>query len=397
MSADQQSAINRPPVAVGAGRWPHLAAFAGRWPLAAGLTASALVLLSMLLAVGALYGDALGYAFMYDDGLDLTRGEGRSVLSLLTSGEGAFYYRPLPFVLWKGLHGMIGRYDPFWFHLLPLVVHALNGWLLYQMARALGVRSMVAGLASALFVTFPFHYQAVPWAGALFHPLVTALVLSSLLAYRAARRSGARRYWLLSLTAAALALFTHESAVTVGVLAAGLEWWMVRRGDVNRWRPYALVYLGLALAFAGWWLSVPKWPRTFTPDLEAIGRNTLMYLQALLWPLALTWRWAPPPLLDRPEQVVATVGPLAVGMAAWCIFRARRAELAGLAAGWLIVTALPVWATLPRSTSRTAPGSTICPRLASRCCGHFWPRRCAGRVAHNACGARWWRASSAGC
>ena len=57
----------------------------------------------LLVIVSLLYGDVLHYAFMYDDGLDLARGESRSVVSLLTSGEGAFYYRPLPFLVWKGL------------------------------------------------------------------------------------------------------------------------------------------------------------------------------------------------------------------------------------------------------------------------------------------------------
>src|SRR3954465_14535988 len=44
-----------------------------------------IVPLAILAAVWALYSEALGYAFMYDDGIDLARGEHRSVLSLLTS------------------------------------------------------------------------------------------------------------------------------------------------------------------------------------------------------------------------------------------------------------------------------------------------------------------------
>src|SRR4051794_15118430 len=63
-------------------------------------------LLLAALAV-ALYRDVLAYAFMYDDGLDLSRGEQRSVLSLLTSAEGAFYYRPLPFLIWKAMHALL--------------------------------------------------------------------------------------------------------------------------------------------------------------------------------------------------------------------------------------------------------------------------------------------------
>ncbi len=297
--------------------------------------------------VGLLYGDALHYAFLYDDGLDLARGEQRSVLSLLTSAEGAFYYRPIPFLVWKGMHAVLGWYDPFWFHLLPLAFHALNGWLVYRLARALALRPLAAGVAAALFLVFPFHYQAVPWAGAWFHPLVTALLLATLLAYRRARLDHSRCWLALSLGCTGLALFTHEYASTVGLLVAGLELWLYRQGQVRAPRPYALLYIALALGFALWWLAVPKWPRAFTLDEVSLVRNGLMFLQALLWPLAIGWRWAPPYLLAHPEAAVAVASALALPLAFWLYGRWQLRAWLLLALGWLVVTALPVWLTLP--------------------------------------------------
>ncbi len=316
-------------------------------PHSAARLLAAVVPLALLATVCALYGDSLGYAFMYDDGLDLARGEQRTVLSLLTSGEGAFYYRPLPFILWKGMHALLGRYDPFWFHLPPLLLHALNAWLLYRLARALRLGPVAAAVAAGFFVTFPFHYQVVPWAGALFHPLVTALMLGALLTYRAARLRGSAGWLACSLACALLALFTQEYAVTLGLLVAGLELWLWRQGDVPRPRPYALLYLGLAGAFALWWLAVPKWPRAFTFDGQSLVRNGLMFLQALLWPLAVAWRWAPPWLLARPEAAVVVTAALALPLAGWLYARGRALGLLALALGWLAITALPVWATLP--------------------------------------------------
>jgi hypothetical protein len=316
-------------------------------PARAARLLSVTVPLALLAAVFALYGDALGYAFMYDDGIDLARGEQRSVLSLLTSGEGAFYYRPLPFLIWKAMRALLGRYDPLWFHLPPLLLHALNAWLLYRLARALRLGPAAAGVAAGLFVTFPFHYQVLPWAGALFHPLVTALMLGALLAYREARRRGSVPWLGLSLACALLALFTQEYAVTLGMLVAGLELWLWRQGEVARPRPYALLYLGLAFAFALWWLAVPKWSRAFTIDGVSLVRNGLMFLQALLWPLSIAWRWAPPWLLPHPEAAVVVTAALALPLAAWLYARGRALGLLALALGWLAVTALPVWATLP--------------------------------------------------
>src|SRR4051812_17839428 len=140
---------DRPPAALP----PTRVTAARLWPV--------VVPLALLAAVWALYGDALGYAFMYDDGIDLARGEQRSVLSLLTSGEGAYYYRPLPFLIWKGLYALLGRYEPFWYHLPPLLLHALNAWLLYRLARGLRLGIGSALVAAGFFVIFPFHYQVV--------------------------------------------------------------------------------------------------------------------------------------------------------------------------------------------------------------------------------------------
>src|SRR4051794_15938840 len=302
--------------------------------------------LALLAAVGALYGDALGYAFMYDDGIDLARGEQRSVLSLLTSGEGAFYYRPLPFLVWKGLYALLGRYDLFWFHLPPLLLHALNAYLVYRLARALRLRPPTALIAALLFVVFPFNYQVVPWAGAVFHPLVTALVLLSLLTYRAARSRGATGWLICSLICAALALFTHEYAVTLGVLIAGVELWLWREGDVPGWRPYALLYFGLAGGYLLWWAAVPKWPRAYTIDGVSLWRNALMFLQAACWPLTLGWRWAPAGLLNHPELSVAALSALVLPLVTWLSWRARALRWLVVAALWLAITALPVWATL---------------------------------------------------
>ncbi len=293
-----------------------------------------------------LYGEALHYAFMYDDGLDLARGEDRSVLSLLTSGEGAFYYRPLPFIAWKGMHALLGRYDLFWFHLPPLLLHALNAYLLYRLARALRLGPVGAFLAALLFVVFPFHYQVVPWAGAVFHPLVTALVLGALLAYRCARVGGSRGWLAASFVCAVLALFTHEYAITLGMLIAGLELWLWRDGQVSAWRPYALAYFALAGVYLLWWAAVPKWPRAYSLDPESLWRNALMFLQAGLWPITLGWHWAPPALLARPELALAALGSLTLPLLGWLFWRAGALRWLLAAVIWLGVTALPVWATL---------------------------------------------------
>jgi hypothetical protein len=175
---------------------------------------------------------------------------------------------------------------------------------------------------------------------------VTALVLGALLAYRRARLRGSIGWLLCSLACAGLALFTHEYAVTLGVLIAGLEVWLYRQGQLRSLRPYALLYLAQAAAFAVWWLAVPKWPRAFQVDAVSVGRNALMFLQALFWPLGIAWRRAPPALLAHPELAIAAGAAAALPLVGWLFWRGRALGVPLLALGWLAVTALPVWATL---------------------------------------------------
>src|SRR5439155_5768931 len=93
----------------------------------------ALVMCAGLVAL--VYGQALTFAFTFDDPLDLPRAEGRSVWSMLSSSEGYAYYRPIPFIIWKGLRALQGHYSQATLHGLTLAAHALGAWLLYLLLR----------------------------------------------------------------------------------------------------------------------------------------------------------------------------------------------------------------------------------------------------------------------
>ena len=71
-----------------------------------------------------------------------------------------------------------------------------------------------------------------------------------------------------------------------------------------------------------------------------------MFLQALVWPVAIAWRWAPPTLLAHPELSLTAGLAVALPVAGWLFWRGRALDLLCLALGWLSITALPVWATL---------------------------------------------------
>lgn len=255
--------------------------------------ATVLSLAGSLLLVLALYGDALGYAFFFDDTFDLARVEGRSYWSLLSSSEGYSYYRPIPFVVWKLLRDVQGHYDQTTLHAIPLLIHALNGWLLYLLARRLGAGHW-ALVPAVLFLTTPFHYQSVPIVGTVFHPLAGLGILAALVLYLKAReRSGgsARRVHLAALGATVVALWGHESGVVVAPLIVGLEGLLLLRSGSRRPSRWVAAHLAATLLFGLAWLSVEKTPFGEETSLAELHPKVMFFLQGFTYPVSAQRQW----------------------------------------------------------------------------------------------------------
>jgi hypothetical protein len=265
-------------------------------------SAGALLLCTILTAT--IYGPALHFAFTFDDPLDLPRAEGRSVWSIFSSSAGYAYYRPIPFVIWKALHAIQGRYSEATLHGLTLACHILAAWFLYLLLRRL-TGNHWGIVASILFITYPFSYQAAFGAHTLFHPLMTAALLLSLILYYDSRmrtadcglriRSGPtsvariRAYLLLvgSVLAAVVGLWTHESGVVILPLIFGLELLLALRVSTIRnlsWWP--LLHATATGLFLLVWKIVPKFDRPDPWSRDSLLPNARYFLQGTIWPVA---------------------------------------------------------------------------------------------------------------
>jgi hypothetical protein len=111
-------------------------------------------------------------------------------LGEIWASSGGFpYYRPLGGTLWWALSELCGRNNPVPHHALNLLLFLLSGLLAGWLADKLWNRPNATPnwprrwLATTLFLLFPFSYQAVPWIGAVYHPLVILLTLVALAGY----------------------------------------------------------------------------------------------------------------------------------------------------------------------------------------------------------------------
>jgi len=338
------------------------------------------VLLLCTVLTLAVYGQSLRFAFTFDDPLDLPRAEGRSVWSLFSSSEGYAYYRPIPFVLWKIAHAVQGRYSEATLHGLTLICHTLAAWFLYLLLRRL-VGNYWGVVPAILFITYPFSYQAAFGAHTLFHPLMTAALLLSLLLYYDARtwptdeataneatandatrpRLALDGRWLryrFSLLAALIGLWTHESGVIILPLIVGLELLLtVRNAPIEPSRSLLRVapYAAAAALFLLVWATVPKFdrPEGWSPD--SLLPNARYFLQGVIWPVAaqlkrLGERFGFDPVGALWPAIVVTVFTV---LAFSIVGRRPRTALVALGAAAIVL--FPAWAILSWAYVEDAP------------------------------------------
>ena len=231
------------------------------------LSMTAVAILAVLL-----YSRALDFAFFNDDPSGhFAWMEGRSFLDFFRSSAEYGYYRPIVFVVLKGLVTAVAYYAPL-FHALLLLLHGANVALLWLLAFWLTGERPYAWAVALIFATVPFSYEAVAYVASLTHPLLTFWALLTLLFYWRAReagsgdgeRNGRSRssrtiYYLAAFTTLILALFTHENGLLIPLALAGLEWLLRRPRGVLEGvkRPFLPTFIP-AILFFFLWLAIPK-------------------------------------------------------------------------------------------------------------------------------------------
>jgi tetratricopeptide (TPR) repeat protein len=195
---------------------------------------------------------------------------------------GRNYYRPLT-ILSLALDHYIHGNNAGGYHLTNIVLHALNGALLFALLRRKGLNAWVAGLLAAAWAWFPRLTEAAAWISGRTDVLAGTFVLLALL-FTPAKRAPAR--WLVA-TSLLMGLWAKEVAMA-GVAAVAFLEWNATRAKPLRERLLALAPVGAAFAaYTGFRLVVigsglqsnalPPLTRALCA-LDALGRYAWMTL-----------------------------------------------------------------------------------------------------------------------
>jgi protein O-mannosyl-transferase len=272
------------------------------WPLG--------VALSSLLLSWLLYSRVLGGGFVFDD-LEIASSR---LLQARTWGD------LVPILSKPGiprrvgrvslaLNHMYGALEPYGYHAVGIVLHGLNGLLVFLLLRWLLAhvlperasperRDWLAAAGSALWLVHPIHTQAVSYIWQRTTVLVTFLYLCSLLAFLHGReRQGRGRViWFgISATLGLAALATKENAATLPVVMVLLARLAPRaNGGGIRHGRWLLAGLGTFVLVAAFYLG-PRFLELMSGEFERRGftlterlltesRVVVMYLSLLVWP-----------------------------------------------------------------------------------------------------------------
>ncbi|MCD4761085.1 hypothetical protein K8R42_04265 [bacterium] len=141
----------------------------------------------------------------------------------LTNYEGTKFggsYSPLLVIIYKILWPIFGLKYYLW-HLLTIILHASNGFLVYLLAKR--IFSLVklehvrkwAILTGVLFLFWPIHTETIAWLAAWPHPWTLLFYLLSLIFYFNFRQTNSKVYLWLSLGFFAITLLIKEIAISL--------------------------------------------------------------------------------------------------------------------------------------------------------------------------------------
>ena len=299
-----------------------------------------------------LYGRALSAPFVYDDVGSIVQNQTltpfssavryffthATVLTANFRGTGAQTYRPL-FWVSLALDNAVWDKDPFGFHLTELLLHWLNGLLLFSLSKRF-VDFVIAVVATVLWLLLPINSEVVAWASARGHALCFFWLLSALcLALRYMEQKQLKTA-LAFFTCACLALLSNEAGVLLLPLLL-VVLYFVR--EPNRFSSVHLAALSLTAGglYGVIRLVVGTEPSSGHGNTWSVGLAFVQYFRWALLPLHMSIERSTSMPQGRSSIAALAAWTLLIALAtiAFLVRKLNRPISAGLL--WFIVATLP--------------------------------------------------------
>lgn len=300
----------------------------------------------------ALYGRVLSAPFVYDDMSAIVHNQTltpfsdavtyffthATVLTANFRGTGGQTYRPL-FWTSLALDNAVWDKNPFGFHLTELLLHWLNGLLLFSLFKRF-VDSSIAFVAATTWLVLPINSEVVAWASARGHALCFFWILSALcLALRYSERRRPQDA-VAFFTCASLALFSNEAGVLVLPLLLVVLYFA---GETNRSSSILLAVLSLVSSglYGTLRVVVGTGPNSGHGNAWSVGLAFLQYLRWTVFPLHMSIERSTSMPQDRNSMAALTAWALLVALATTAFLVRKQNRPISVGLFWFLVATLP--------------------------------------------------------
>lgn len=315
------------------------------------------------------FGRMIGFNFInYDDFLHvvenpLVTGFSLESLARIWSGPLEGLYMPLTYTVWGGmalLSKMLpvsgGSPDPFWYHLVNLLVHLSAVSVVFLLMRQILEDDTGAILGALFFSIHPVQVESVAWVSGLKGLLGGLFSLTALWAYLRfvliPEGAGRQRnfYYFVAIVSFGLGLISSPMAVTTPLLAA-VAVRLVTGRSWSRLLTELLPWLVMAVPLM--WMTKHAQPdatQIFWPEYSqrflVAGDALSFYLEKLLWPAVLGPDYGRRPLQILADGRVYLSALLPLLLVFLLVWKCRQTRI-WLAAGLLVLPLLPVLGFIP--------------------------------------------------
>jgi protein O-mannosyl-transferase len=261
-------------------------------------------------------------------------------------GSGESYYRPLYWIS-LALDRKVWGLSPIAFHLTNVVLHWLNGFLLFTLLRRIRVPLEIAASTSLVWLALPINSEVVAWVSARAYLLAALFILlSALLAqlYLETKRTVALGAYALT---ALCALLCHEAGILVLPLTVLIGYALKKYRTRSALALYSAAVADAAIYFGIRHLIGTSGEYRQPIAVAPLGIFFFKYLGWLVMPIHMSMERSTNTPLDRPSlsAVVAWAAVLAMFTAVFVIRRKRQMIAAALA--WTSIAILPFCGVVP--------------------------------------------------
>lgn len=156
-------------------------------------------------------------------------------------------YHPFAMLGYKLIYNA-AKLDPFYYHLVNILIHVLNSLLILIFIRRLTGNDLVAFATALLFGVHSLHVESVAWISELKDLLYSFFFISSLITYLSYIDKGERKFLVFSILLFIGSLFSKGQAVSLAVTLFLLDVYR-RRAFSSRLAFEKVPYFALAVIF----------------------------------------------------------------------------------------------------------------------------------------------------